>query len=176
MIDCLTRRGRACVRLWLSGPQEEQEARTQEGAPVPVPPAGRPAAVPVATDRDGRAQGRLHGGREAGGRITIGAAAPEGGSPAGAAPRSSRMPPGELRSAPSGLIGIGLRVKAPWKRKVKENNKPRDAEDGRCDGVRYQSPYATVAYPISAVEYGYTGEPEDLDYGQEALAFFKANP
>ena len=86
------------------------------------------------------------------------------------------MPPGELRSAPSGLIGIGLRVKAPWKRKVKENNKPRDAEDGRCDGVRYQSPYATVAYPISAVEYGYTGEPEDLDYGQEALAFFKANP
>ena len=63
---------------------------------MPVPPAGRPAAVPVATDRDGRAQGRLHGGREAGGRITIGAAAPEGGSPAGAAPRSSRMPPGEL--------------------------------------------------------------------------------
>ena len=121
------RRGRAPapVRLWLSGPQEEQEARTQEGAPVPVPPAGRPAAVPVATDRDGRAQaqGRLHGGREAGGRITIGAA----------------------------MRRMG-------------------------DATVYQSPYATVAYPISAVEYGYTGEPEDLDYGQEALAFFKANP
>ena len=37
------------------------------------------------------------------------------------------------------------------------------------DATVYQSPYATVAYPISPVEYGYTGEPEDLEQLCEKL-------